>query len=454
MTRKLSKIAPPLAASILLAWPALAAVRQTVHEHGQEAVAKLHLQAVDRLPAAAKLHIAISLPFRNRPALGKLIQDIENPASGNFHHYLTPKEFNEKFGPSEADYQAVLNWARGHGMVVTQTHPGRSMLNVDGASSDVEKAFHVNMRVYRHPSEPRTFFAPNVEPSMDLGVPVLAIGGLNDFIKSKPRSYVTKVGTSVHRGGSDVADGGLYMGSDFTHAFAPDTNLNGSGQEVGILSYNGFTPADITAYEAKANLPSVPVQEVFVGVSGNNPDNGDAESALDIELAIAMAPGISQVVFYYGNDFDSNLTEMADPQFGEGLPLQLSSSRPSGTDAGTADCLARLAAQGQSFFYASGDSGAWPVEPNGPNGTYINGAYPERPPSVYDAGWWNKLEHDGKRGCLPIRSGMGSLGNNVEREWRTVRQRRRNPDYNSHPRLSTAGQYDSGGRIFNPARHT
>jgi hypothetical protein len=65
------------------------------------------------------------------------------------------------------------------------------------------------------------------------------------------------------------------MGSDFTHAYAPDTQLNGAGQEVGLFENDGYTPSDITAYEATAHLPNVPVQDVLLGGVTNNPDNGN-----------------------------------------------------------------------------------------------------------------------------------------------------------------------------------
>jgi len=99
---------------------------------------------------------------------------------------------------------------------------------------------------------------------------------------------------------------------------------------------------------------------------------------LDIELVIAMAPGLKQVNVYDGKNqpFDTILTEIADPTHGEPMPLQISSSWGNGVDSGTSNCFARFALQGQSYFYASGDSGALPVDPNGPNGTYINGADP------------------------------------------------------------------------------
>jgi len=370
-----------MAAGLLLfllpATPAPAAERQLLPGHVPAAVATFNLQTVDRLPATNRLHLGISLPLRNNEALGQLLKGIYDPASPNFHRYLTPEQFNERFGPTEADYQAVIRFARTNGFTVTHTVPGRSFLDVEAAVPDIEKALHVNLRRYQHPTEARLFFAPDAEPSLDLEVLVLAISGLNDYEKPHARSHLLPKDAVLPKGGSYNVPGGgtLFMGADFIHAYASNTTANGSGQVIGLFEYDGFTPADITAYERTNNMPEIPVQEVLLGsITKNNPNNGDLEPPLDIEMAIAMAPGLQKVVFYYGSDIDGILTEMADPTQGEPRPQQLSSSWGSGVDGGTSNCFARLAAQGQSYFYASGDSSALPVDPNGPGGTYINGA--------------------------------------------------------------------------------
>jgi subtilase family serine protease len=139
-------------------------------------------------------------------------------------------------------------------------------------------------------------------------------------------------------------------------------------------------------------------------------------------MAISMAPGLEKVVFYYfyENDIDGVLTSMADPTNGEPRPLQISSSYGSPTDAGTSNCCLRLAVQGQSYFYAMGDEAALPVDPNGPNGTYINGAYPSdlQPymtqvggtelDMTYDGGSWNNETVWGNSG--PTGGPNGSSG--------------------------------------------
>ncbi len=64
---------------------------------------------------------------------------------------------------------------------MTHTAANRLVLDVSGAVSDIERAFQVTMQVYQHPTERRTFYAPNVEPSLDPSVPVQGVEGLNNF---------------------------------------------------------------------------------------------------------------------------------------------------------------------------------------------------------------------------------------------------------------------------------
>jgi subtilase family serine protease len=379
MTNKLFGMFGGLAVFLLLASPVSAAERKVLQGHVPPEVSGLKLQPTSRLPAAQHLRVTIVLPLRNNEALGQLLQEIQNPASTNFHHYLTPEEFTERFGPTEADYHSVVNFVQTNGLTVASTVPGRTLVDVEGAVADVENALHVKMLQYQHPTEARTFFAPDVEPSLDSAIPVLCVSGLNNYIIPHAKHHVLAASEmkSLPKNGSyNTGSGTLYMGYDFRHAFASDTSLTGSGQVVGLQEFDGYTPADVTAYETTAGLPNVPVQEVLLNGVSNDPNNGDAEPPLDIQMVISMAPGLSKVVFYYGNNIDTILTEYANPTQGEPRPLQMSSSWGYGTDSGTSNALMQLAIQGQSYLYAEGDEGALPVDPNGAGGTYVGGASP------------------------------------------------------------------------------
>jgi len=86
------------------------------------------LRANGLLPVTRQLHLTISLPLQNQPELDALIQQLYNPASPNFRKYLTPAEFTARFGPSESDYAALLEFVQTNGF---QTMPYIVMVQVN-----------------------------------------------------------------------------------------------------------------------------------------------------------------------------------------------------------------------------------------------------------------------------------------------------------------------------------
>jgi uncharacterized repeat protein (TIGR01451 family) len=309
------------------------------------------------------MNLAIGLPLRNKEALTNLLHDLYDPASPIFRQYLTPQQFAEQFGPSEADYQAVIAFARANGLTVTAKHSNRVFLDVSGSVADIEKALHVTMRVYQHPKEARTFYAPDVEPSLDLAVPVLHISGLDNYIVPHPMLVKRPLDqNAAARPYAGSGPGGTYMGKDFRAAYVPGTALTGSGQVLGLFELDGYFPNDPVQYEGLAGLPNVPLQNVlldgFNGAAGAN----NVEVALDIEVAIAMAPGLSSIIVYEGYIPDSVLNRMAT----DNLASQLSASWGwSPFNPALDQVFQQFAAQGQSYFNASGDSDAYvgPIMP-------------------------------------------------------------------------------------------
>src|SRR5947209_10074039 len=130
-------------------------------ESGRGHKAAARLTPTGRVPAQQKLNLALSLPLRDSAALDEFLKNLYDPTSPAYHRYLTPAEFTERFGPTDADYQGLINFARSNHLTVTTLHPNRLVLDVEGSVADIEKAFRVNLRMYNHPTENRTFFAPD-----------------------------------------------------------------------------------------------------------------------------------------------------------------------------------------------------------------------------------------------------------------------------------------------------
>ena len=338
-----------------LALSAAAAERQTLSSrHVPEAVTRL--TPIGDFSGSQRLNLAIGLPLRNQPELDSLLQQICNPASPNYRRYLTPEQFTERFGPTVADYQALMEFAKTNGLTVTVTHPNRVLLDVAGSTADIAKAFHIILRVYRHPTEARTFYAPDVEPTVDFAVPILHISGLDNYALPHPNS-VQRAANATPNSGS--APGGAYQGSDFRTAYIPGTALTGSGQSVGLLQFDGFYASDITTYENQTGLPNVPLTVVPIDGGVGTPGGGVGEVSLDIEMVISMAPGISGIYVYEAPN-PSPWVDLLSRMANDNLAKQLSCSwGGGGPDPTSEQVFKQMAAQGQSFFCASGDSDAF-----------------------------------------------------------------------------------------------
>jgi uncharacterized repeat protein (TIGR01451 family) len=322
------------------------------------------LQSVDRLPGSTRLNLAVGLPLRNREALTNLLEQLYDPTSPVYHQWLTVGQFTERFGPTEKDYEAVATFLQSQGLTVTATFSNRTLIDVSGAVADIEKAFRVNLLVYPHPKETRTFYAPNVEPSLDLAVPILQISGLDDYQLPRPASL--KLNPAQRRQDVTPQAGsgpdGAYMGVDFRAAYASGVGLNGAGQYVGLLQFDSYYASDITTYATMTGLTNIPLQNVLLDGKTGIPGANNLEVALDIEMALSMAPGLAGVIVYEGGNGNSILNRMAV----DNIAKQLSASWTYPTDANTPQIFQQFAVQGQAYFNASGDSGAYSGTPSSP----------------------------------------------------------------------------------------
>ena len=368
----LPQLAAVLCASTLFFMAAMAQAEQrpAMTTHVSDAVSSGIAPLVGHLPSAQRLSLAISLPLRNQAELDDLLQQIYDPQSPSFHHYLSVPEFSSRFGPTEADYAAVLSFAQANGLAVIDTAENRMVLDVEGPAANIESAFHVTFGVYQHPTEGRTFYAPDHEPSVDLNVPLLHISGLDNF--SLPHAKNIRSSQQPQEAGKTTGSGpgGDFIGSDMRAAYYGSGSLNGHGQSVGLFELAGYQLTDVQNYFKQVNQPlKVPVRGVSLnGVSLRCPPAtcDDGEQALDIEMAISMAPGLKQVVVYVGSSDVSIFNKMAS----DNTSKQLSCSWGWSDNESSLDPIfLEMAAQGQSVFVATGDNGSgtpgnvvWPAD--------------------------------------------------------------------------------------------
>ena len=104
--------------------------------------------AIGRLPATQTMRLVVALPLRNQAGLDSMLADLYNPNSSSYHHFLTVDQFTAQFGPTQQDYDTTIAYLKQYGLTVVGTSRNRVNIDVSGTVANIEKAFHVTMRVY------------------------------------------------------------------------------------------------------------------------------------------------------------------------------------------------------------------------------------------------------------------------------------------------------------------
>jgi subtilase family serine protease len=366
------QLAAALCASTLFfaAAAAQAEQRPTMTTHVPQAVSSGIAPLVAHVPGTQYFSLAISLPPRNQAELDELFQRIYDPQSPSYHQYLSVQEFTERFGPTEADHAAVLRFAESNGLTVIDTAANRMVVDVEAPAANIENAFHVALGVYQHPTESRTFYAPDREPTVDLDIPLLHITGLDNFTLPHAKNIKPSQVSGFASKTTGSGPGGDFIGSDMRAAYYGSGPLNGKGQSVGLFEYAGYEINDVKTYFKEVKQPfNIPVKGVSLnGVSLKCPPSNcdDSEQVLDIEMAASMAPHLSQIVVYVGSNDVSIFNQMA----ADNTSKQVSCSWGWSDDESSLDPIfEEMGTQGQSIFVATGDDGSgtpgdvvWPAD--------------------------------------------------------------------------------------------
>jgi len=317
------------------------------------------------LPATQSLHFDIVLPVRDPAGLDNFLQEVYDPSSPNYRQFLTVEQFTQMFGPSQEHWDALTRFATANRFTVTGGSRDAMDLRLKGSVADIEAAFHVTLALYHDPIENRDFYALDREPTVDLPFQLMHISGLDNYWVPR-RALVHRPLGAQPAAQTGSCPGASFCGSDMRAAYYEGKALTGKGQYIGLLEFAGFDIADVNTYYKNAKQKrTAPIKGISTdGTSVNcyyNQQGGycdDTEQTLDITQALGMAPGIKTLYFYAGSSGTALLSAMSSDK---PLPLNLSSSWYRwGTDYSSDDqYFKKMAAQGQSFFEAAGDDGAW-----------------------------------------------------------------------------------------------
>ncbi len=373
MTRRIGRFL--LATAALLSAASITGQAQNLMTHHvREAVRNGQAQAVGRLPASQTMQLDLVLPVRDQAGLDAFLSDVYDPASFSYRRFLTPAEFTARFGPTQQDYDAVLNFAKSNGLTVVGGSRDGMEVQVKGPVSAIEAAFHVSMHTYQHPTESRVFYGPDREPTTSLPFPLWHVSGLDNYSLPHPMlvkksDYAAAHGVDAEKVVKHATTGSgpsaSFLGSDMRAAYYGGT-LTGAGQNLGLFEFLGTDLADLNTYYKNVGQ-TLPITPVLLSTDGTSTacldtraggECDDTEQTLDMTQALGMAPGLASLVVYVGNTDTAIISAMTTHS---PLPMTIGCSWGwTPADPSTLDpYFQKMSAQGQNFFAASGDSSTW-----------------------------------------------------------------------------------------------
>jgi subtilase family serine protease len=357
---------------VSLAAAATSQAQSVMTRHMRDEVRLGAAQPMSRMAQQQTMNLDLVLPLRDSAGLESFLADIYNPSSPNFHHFLTPQEFSARFGPTQAQYEEALAFAKANGLTVTGGSLNNMEVQVRGSAAAVEKAFHVRMLNYPRSEGNGAFFAPDREPVTSLSFNLWHVSGLDNYavphaLYHKRDEYAAAHGVTpealVNHATTGSGPGASFLGSDMRAAYYGGTALTGAGQNLGLLEFLGTDLADLTTYYKNVGQTNkVPI--TLLSVDGTSTactaaaGCDDTEQTLDMTQALGMAPALASLTLYIGSTDTAMISAMTTHN---PLPTTIGCSWGwTPADPNTLDpFFQRMAAQGQNFFAASGDNSTW-----------------------------------------------------------------------------------------------
>lgn len=252
-------------------------------------------------------------------ALEQLLAEQQDPASPNYHHWLTPEQYAERFGASQADLDQISTWLRSEGFTVRYSARGRDFISFSGTAGTVRNALHTEIHRYRIGGENHFANTGDIALPAALEPMVAGVLGLHDIHPKAPRKRSIANFTAANGDHFLLPD-------DFSTIYnmGPlyNSGYSGVGQSIVILGQSDIDLDDITAFRSSFGLSPTTVQMVPAGpYPGITSD--EVEADLDLEWAGAVARDAS-LIYVYGDDvsyaayyaIDNNLAPIISESFG------------------------------------------------------------------------------------------------------------------------------------------
>ena len=330
---------------------------------------------LDRMPGSLRMSLAVTLLPRNSRALEQLVAKLYDPTDPLHGKFLTPEQFTASYAPSVEDYNQILGYFASRGLNIVKTHPNRLVIDLEGAVSDIESGLQTEIHRYKT-SDGRIVHAPVLDPmvSESMASRVSGIAGLDNFRVRQPHF---KEGPAVSRANLGTGPLGALAPQDIKLAYGLNgAGVSGAGQSVALFELDGYATSDITPYRTQFSIATAPtLTNVLVdgasGVpsvapTGQTASGGQMEVTLDIDMVLAVSPAVTTIYVYEGPNTDPGAIDTYAKIANDNLAKQVSSSWGSPEDFTVSATMTaentiflQMATQGQSFYAAAGDSGAY-----------------------------------------------------------------------------------------------
>jgi subtilase family serine protease len=343
--------------------------------------------AVDPSRRLAGITLNFKPTAAQQAALQELLKQQQDAASANYHHWLQPEEYANRFGLSASDLGKVAAWARSQGLGVEYQAHTRTWVRLSGSAGQVQSAFHVPLRRYEVNGE--MHFAAAGDPSIPAALEPLisAIRGLDDFYPKPPHRILRQtpdfdVTSTTHA----LAPADLWTIYDMNPLL--NANYTGNNQSLVVVGQSNTSLDDVKTFRGATglnanNLPQI----VFAG--GTDPGTISGQSGeidLDLEWAGGMAPNATIYYVYAEDSFlatqyaiDNNIAPVISSSYTT-CEAQVSTGL-----VGAGAYFEGLAQQGNAlgitWVVASGDLGAAACETSGAS-TAVNGLAVNMPASI------------------------------------------------------------------------
>ncbi|CTP91562.1 protease [Xanthomonas translucens pv. poae] len=348
------------------------------------------LAAMSATLRAAPVTFDVQLPLRDQAGLDALLADIHDPVSPQYHHWLSRPEFERRFAPLSAQVERVRAALQAAHMTVTQQG---ATLHVNASADTVERLFSAPLTVDLHKgANARLAVAGPLQlPAAlrDSGAVVTGLtGGLPPF-QVDSRSLL-QIDPDSRRGPS-----GAYAYNDLKQAYGypsyqsmigppgQQRRLDGTGTTIAILIPSDVLDSDVDTLFNKENFsrygaghvnPKLYARRYVAGAKPGINEQGGAgsEAALDVEMALAGAPGAhvllyvipdlteASIIAGYRQIVQDNEADVVSSSFG-GCELYYTAAYNGGKDYTSLlrpfDAVFKQGnAQGITFIASSGDN--------------------------------------------------------------------------------------------------